>query len=109
MTDQIWSHPATLGLLGLLVWHLGQGAVAWYQARSSARLGVSGDARTAHRDALADRDEWIETITTERDDARARAATAEARDRVLADYAVRLRGHLMRAGETPDPWPDAAK
>ncbi|UFU03426.1 hypothetical protein LQF12_02110 [Ruania suaedae] len=87
-----WQALIAGGAITTAGWWLTQGAFGYYKTRQARNADLAADEREAAQQEEADE--------------RTRRIRAEARVRVLDDYAHRLRGQLAAAGIVPDPWPD---
>lgn len=102
--------PATLTLLGVVISKRAQErqsaadrAVELIDDYRQQTLDARADAQKAIKDVRATLAQQDEAIT----DLRRRLNLVEARERVLLDYAHRLRAHIDRElGPPAPPWPD---
>lgn len=88
-----WESLLAGGAITTAGWWLTQGAAGWWKTRQARRAELARDERKAAAEEEADE--------------RTRRRRAEARARLLDDYAHACRWLLAEHGITPPPWPPA--
>lgn len=86
-----WGPLIAGGGSGITIWWLTQGVYGWWKTHQARKVELESDERKAE--------------TRQDEDELTRRRRAEARVRVLDDYAHRLRQQLRDCGVVPERWP----